>query len=378
MRKKILLIPLALLLAISLVAIGCAAPAPEPVPGPPGPPGPPGAPAPAPAPAPVVEEPALTYHWKIGTCVGGEHLGLKAAYKWSALLAERSNDRIIMDIYPEALLGDYVFQNEQITLGYQEGCWTCPASEYEPRWDICYLGFGPGTWPQIKEMWGPKTGWMPPILEPIFEDSNYKCLGIFPSGFVNYASCERRVTTPEEAKGFKMRVMLAKNQVLRFNAMGFSTVPMAFSELYTALQTGVVDGRAACVIVEAWDMRDALKYFVFSRDSFEVWPIIINLDLWNSVAPEDQAIFQEVTDEVINWTWEQAVADEQHWVEMLEDYGMGVIYLTDEEWETFANRARSAEWPYFRELVGDEIMDSIMDELVRTGVCTEEATLLSR
>ncbi len=83
MKRKIFLIPLALLLAISLVAIGCAAPAPEPVPGPPGPP--------APAPEVII----LIYN---GYMAPQALLSIEEDH-FMDLVEEKSNGRIKFDRY---------------------------------------------------------------------------------------------------------------------------------------------------------------------------------------------------------------------------------------------------------------------------------------
>lgn len=107
-------------------------------------------------------------------------------------------------------------------------------------------------------------------------------------------------------------------------------------------------------------MRDALSYWVATRDAFEYWFLTMNNKLWNSLSDEDKAILNSAADQVMN---EQALAaekDENDFKQKLIDSGVKVYEVTDQEWETAAKQVRAKAWPVIQEeLLGSILMEKI-------------------
>jgi TRAP-type C4-dicarboxylate transport system substrate-binding protein len=61
-------------------------------------------------------------------------------------------------------------------------------------------------------------------------------------GYRNVVTSKKEVKKPEDLRGLKIRTIQAPTDVAALNAMGANATPMAFGEVYTALQTGVIDG----------------------------------------------------------------------------------------------------------------------------------------
>jgi TRAP-type C4-dicarboxylate transport system substrate-binding protein len=142
--------------------------------------------------------------------------------------------------------------------------------------------------------------------------------------------------------------------------LGFISTPIAFSETFTALQTGIVDARSACPAVEAYVMRDALSYWLASRDAFEYWFLTINKKLWDGLSKEDKAILSAAADTVMN---EQALAaekDENEFKKKLEAAGVKVYEVSQQEWEASAKVVREKAWPRIQsELLGSVLMEKV-------------------
>jgi TRAP-type C4-dicarboxylate transport system substrate-binding protein len=166
--------------------------------------------------------------------------------------------------------------------------------------------------------------------------------------------------TPADFKGIKMRVPPIRIFEVYIPTLGFISTPIAYSETFTALQTGIVDARSACPAVEAYVMRDALKYWVATRDAFEYWFLTMNKDLWNGLSPEDQAILTSAADKVMS---DQAIAaekDETKFKNQLKSAGVKVYEVTHEEWEKGAKMVREKAWPKIQEeLLGSILMGKI-------------------
>jgi TRAP-type C4-dicarboxylate transport system substrate-binding protein len=174
---------------------------------------------------------------------------------------------------------------------------------------------------------------------------------------------------PDDAKGIKMRVPPIRIFEVYIPALGFISTPVAYSETFTALQTGIVDARSACPAVEAYVMRDAIDTYVLTKDAFEYWFLTMNKDLWDSLSADDQAILTASADTVMA---EQAVAaekDEKDFMDKLAAAGVTVYEVSDSEWQASAKVVREQAWPVIeKELLGSELM----------GKITQYATPISR
>ena len=82
-----------------------------------------------------------------------------------------------------------------------------------------------------------------PSLAPMADEKGYKILGVWENGFRNVTNNVRPINKPEDLKGMKLRVPQGVWRVKMFQAYGANPSPMALSEVFVALQTGVMDGQ---------------------------------------------------------------------------------------------------------------------------------------
>lgn len=341
MKKRILLIPLALLLAISLIAIGCPAQV-----------------------EPVEEIPAkATYEWRANQLFASpDILSHRGMEKFMALVEEASDGRIKITHFPGDVLGDWTFVMEQVMVGAIEVAMTFPPAHFDPRWGFASLGYVVFDWDQARAAYAP-GGWAIEPFAELAEDINAKLLGIWPAGFVSIAGTGPYATTPEEARalGIKLRVMPFKLVEVRWDALGYIATPIPFAELHSAMMLGIVDARSQAVYYENWLFRDVKDWVVETRDGFEVWPFLINLDVWKGLSEEDQQIVQAAADEVLDWGWQLAEQEEIEWRrKCIEEDGQKWIQLTPEELRVKAEIVRDVEWAFAEEhLIGKVLMDKI-------------------
>ena len=107
--------------------------------------------------------------------------------------------------------------------------------------------------------------------------------------------------------------------------------------------------------------RDVIDYHIRYYDAFEVYPVIMNLDLWNSLTPSDQELVAAVMEEQIAYFWDRYEADEKNLLKEAEDAGIEIIYLTDAELRANAEAAREGAWPVIREIIGDSVYNEVVE-----------------
>lgn len=222
---------LALLIVIMLLVSGCG-----------------GGSKPAPA-APATPEPAAPAAQKIeGKFASEEYEGDFMTVR-ADLFAEEmkkwSNGNVDITVYPFGTLGESRDINELAQLGvvqyvFSDFAWI---SSFVPEAQVLALNY---IWPKerIAEVvsWVVKNGKTMPALEKYFRAKDLVPLSIMFEGWQTITS-KKEIKTLADMKGFKVRVMGSQLLVADYQAYGAVPTPISYGEVYTALQTGTVDGQ---------------------------------------------------------------------------------------------------------------------------------------
>jgi TRAP-type transport system periplasmic protein len=311
------------------------------------------------------------YNWKISQGIAEDHPAAERSKQFAKLVDEMSQGRIKMTYFPSGALGDWMEQIEANRMGTLEIGLNAGSTSYDPRTNLIFMPYLFATWDEARAGIG-SNGWLTPIFDELYSSIGLKVLGIYLNAWGGMAFT-KKVTkvakTPADFAGIKMRVPPIRIFEIYMPALGLISTPIAFSETFTALQTGIVDARSACPAVEAYVMRDALSYWVATRDNFEYWFLTINKKLWDGLSNEDKDILTKAADKVMG---EQAVAAEKDEIEFkkkLDAAGVKVHEITQQEWEESAKVVREKAWPRIQ----DELLGSVLMERVKT-----HATKLSK
>jgi len=268
------------------------------------------------------------------------------------------------DYHPGGDLGDWTSQFEQTMLGVIPMTITYGASEFDTRLDLTWLGYVVDNWASAHKVYGP-GGPMIDVYNEIFSDMDLVALGTIPTGFgsITISKGVGKIPTrfPEDAKGIKMRVIPSPLAIKRFQNWGFSAVPMPYSELYTALQLGTVDGRAFGPAVEIYQMRDVLEAYILTRDYFEHAFWLVNKQWWEGLAEVERKKMQAAVDETLKWVWQEAEAIDNGFLAKVREAGIKVVELSAEDLAKAKGILYENEWPYMEEKVGSNIMKLVRD-----------------
>jgi len=133
---------------------------------------------------------------------------------------------------------------------------------------------------------GPTGEWLAGIIE---EKINCVVLGYWFSGIRNVWNSKRPVLVPEDLSGIKLRTMSSPLLIETFNALGAQATPMAFGELYSALQMGVVDGAETDYLDLLFEkFHEVTKYVSNTNHMFLVIPLIFSKKIFDRVPPDVQ------------------------------------------------------------------------------------------
>ena len=293
---------------------------------------------------------------------GTDHFTHPVGLHFSELLAEQSAGSMVVDYHPGGDLGDYIQQFEQAMRGGIPMTLTGPATDIDARLNIGYLAYIVDDWDSARELYGP-GGSMIEIMGGVLDELNLELIGMIPGGFGGIAvrqGVDRRPTSfPEDAGGFKMRVPPFEIGVKRFEAWGFSPMPIPYSELYTALQLGTVDGRSFGPPTEIIEMRDAISAYIRTRDYFDTSIWVANKDWLAGLTDEQRGWIDAAAEAALAAAWEEGERKELDDLGRIKEYGIEVIELTPEELENAKAIVYETEWPWMATIVGEELMADV-------------------
>ena len=115
--------------------------------------------------------------------------------------------------------------------------------------------------------------------------------------FRNMSNSKRPLNALTDMKGLKVRVMQSPMALASFNAMGMNAVPMAFTEVYTALETKALDGYEHPVVdMYANKMYEVQKYLTITNHVYTPVALVASDRFWNALTPEQQAAIQKAAE----------------------------------------------------------------------------------
>ncbi|MCR9110286.1 MAG: TRAP transporter substrate-binding protein [Rhodobacteraceae bacterium] len=169
---------------------------------------------------------------------------------------------------------------------------TAPVAGFIPEFDLFSLPYLIRDTEHFKAVVSGPVG---EKFNALAEDRGLKILAWFDNGYRNVFNKERPIVTPEDMDGLKIRVMESPLMVNTVNAMGGSATPMSYSELYTALEQGVLDGgenAAGNVLNDRF--YEVSSYLSMTQHFRPPGIVAISMSTWNGLSEEQQqALIEE-------------------------------------------------------------------------------------
>ena len=283
--------------------------------------------------------------------------------RWfSETLAKASDSKIKTKIYPASALGDYTVVQERVGLGAVDMACQPPASAADKRFQVVYFPYMVKSWEQARRNYSAGAP-LRNVVAELYNEQNIHLLAAWPVYFGGIALNREPVEpgNPEAAKGIKLRVPPMKTFQLLADKTGYLGTPLPFSEAFTAVQTGVVDGVIGSGAEGYYSsFRDVTKYYIPSNTHFEVWYLIINKELYDGMSPEQQKEITDVATQFEDRRWDMAKADQAANEKQLADYGATIVPVTDEQIAATAAKIKKEVWPQVLEDVGAEWGEKVL------------------
>lgn len=284
---------------------------------------------------------------------------------FSAAVAEATGGDVNIEIFPASALGDYTTVQERISVGAIDMATQPAATAADRRMQISSFPYLAGNWDQARAVYGP-GGVVRETMAGLYGEQDITMLAAYP---VYFGGISLNVENPNagsvEPNGIKVRVPGIKSFQLTGEALGYIPAPIPFSEAFTAVQTGVVDGVIGSGAEGYYaSFRDVTKTYIPANTHFEVWYMIISNESLAGLSEEDQAALIEQAAAFEATRWDVAEADQgRNEQRLVDELGATVVALSDAELAAMAEKVRAEVWPAVLEDVGVEWGQSILDQV---------------
>lgn len=256
----------------------------------------------------AVSVPAQAKEWRGWNIHVAGYPNTVALDKFAELLKEKSNGRMTLKMYHAGTLGSQPDAIEQVRLGGLEiaNFSMGPMGPIVPEANVVSLPF---IFKSHDQMWRALEGKAGEMINAGMEKKGLISLAYYDAGARSFYNSEKPIKTPADVVGMKIRVMNNDLYSGMIKALGGNPSPMAFSEVYQSLKTGVVDGAENnWPSYESTGHYEVAPYYSNSQHLIIPETLCINADVYNSLSAADQKILKEAAQE-------SAVLQRQLWKE---------------------------------------------------------------
>ncbi len=207
--------------------------------------------------------------------------------------------------------------------------------------------------------------------EAFRKGTGVRILGHGESGFRSMFNRIREIRGPKDMAGLKIRTMENPAHVAMMKGLGANPTPVSWTEVYSALQTGVVDGMenppGLFYIMKFYEQQ---KYLSVVKHLYSVHTVMINEKFFSAQPKEIQALILEAGRAATLAGRKTAVEAENAAIENLKKRGIQVYFPTEAEYNEFRRLGQPGAEKYVREQIGDRWVD-----LIKKAVAGAEAKL---
>ncbi len=261
------------------------------------------------------------------------------AKHFSELVEEKSGGAVTIDVFPNDTLagGNSTKGVEYIATGGSDlGAYaTSVLANIEPKMSVATIPWTFKSYEEAKEVIDTTGG---EYYAGLLADKGITYLGSFHNGFRQLTNSRRAVTKPEDLKGLKIRVPGSEVYMNFFNALGANPTAMSWSEVFTAIQQGTIDGQEnGCSITKSAKMDEVQDYMTIWNYSYESDLFLANTKVWDRLEDNTKDLLQECAAEACEWGRDKLEEEEEELIKEFQEEGIQVDILTDDQIGLFQN-----------------------------------------
>lgn len=278
-------------------------------------------------------------------------------------IKEESSGRLIIEHYPASTLGNEEEIYEGIQMGTIElGTLSCGSlTGFVPELAATTIPF---LFQSREEAWdffdSETADW---LAQKVYDKSGIKVMGWAENGLRCFSSAKKPIHSPDDLAGMKVRTQNNPVTMAMVTALGGSPQPIAFAELYTALQQGAVDAQEnPASLIYTQGLYEVTPYLTLDYHVYDFLGVFMNEGAFNKLPADLQEILAKNIDEfVVNERAKSRDYDARD-IQSMKDKGVTVHELTDEEYRQFVDKT-SGVADEVRKIAGDEAVTKVLEQV---------------
>jgi tripartite ATP-independent transporter DctP family solute receptor len=193
-------------------------------------------------------------------------------------------------------------------------------------------------------------------MEPEAEKKGIKLLAVWENGYRHITNNKHPINTPADLKGLKLRVPEGKWRVKMFQAYGANPSPMKFSEVFTALQTGVMDGQEnPFAQIASAKFYEVQKYLSLTGHVYTPSYVAVGAKKWATLPADVRKLLEAEAKSTQAWVYEKAARDDEDLLAKMKTAG---IQVNNANKDAFIAASKPVYEEYAKEVPGaKEIID---------------------
>jgi C4-dicarboxylate-binding protein DctP len=290
----------------------------------------------------------------------------QAAEKFKEVVERESDGRVKVEIFPNSeLFGD---KDELQALQTGSVQMLAPASAkfttIAPQLQVLDLPFLFDSVEEIPEVASPDTAAGKAIFEnEALASKNIKVLNLWDNGLKQLSS-NKQMTSPADLSGLKFRIQPSDVLRSQFAAWGAGSTPLAFAEVYNALQQGVVDGQENPYSnIESQNMHTVQDFITESNHGYIGYVLVVNQEFYDSLPDDLKEAVDTAAQESSDFNREVAAEINQEAKQTIVDAKTTTITtLTDEQRKAFKDAVVPKVWQEHAGVIGQDLIDALLEE----------------
>ncbi|MHA6689686.1 TRAP transporter substrate-binding protein [Devosia sp. A449] len=234
---------------------------------------------------------------RFAVSLAADHPLSVAGQKFADLVGEKSDGKITVSFYPNAVLGSDQQNLSAIRGGTLD--FTSMATGLLAGINSEFMVFDlPFLFNNSLEAYTLSDGPVGSALLASLASDGIHGLGIWDLGFRNMTNSKRPITRLEDLAGLKLRVIASPIYIDLFTALGANPVPMTFGEVYSALESHAIDGQDnPLAVITSAKFAEVQKYLSITRHIYTGMPFLMSQKTWDALSADEQQLIAEAAEE---------------------------------------------------------------------------------
>ncbi|MCA1020835.1 DctP family TRAP transporter solute-binding subunit [Halobacillus litoralis] len=311
-----------------------------------------------------------TYNWKFVT----EEVEGQVQYEYAEEFAKRMNEKsdgaVNIDVYEFGGLGSESDQVEQLQSGTVEMAVMSPGftGNMVKEGQVFALHFlFPESVETTQNILNDSEA-LNTDLRELYEEHSISPLSFWSEGAMQWTS-SKEISEPADFENFKMRTQTSPLILKSYEAYGADPTPMSWSELYTALDRGTVEGQENPIFfIGDASFNEVQDYMTMSNHNNYVAMTTVNTDWYEGLDEEMKTMVDETVTEMQDWVFEEQKKQNEEYLETIKndtENPTEIVELSDEQREAFKEKAEPVRDFYRNEVstVDGEVLDKLIEEI---------------